>query len=107
MVGAGYLFREATMNLVQRPRPPAERWLVVPEGSSYPSRHVTRCALGVATLYGELPASRWITVAAVGTVGVECFSRFRLGVHWPSDTLGAVLLVETIRLSSSSYATAS
>lgn len=102
LIGTGYLVREATMHLAQRPRPPAERWLAEPEGSSYPSRHATCCALGVAALCEELPASRWITVAAVGTVGVECFSRVRLGVHWPSDTLGAVLLVETARLLSGS-----
>lgn len=89
----GVAARAVLMQAVSRERPPRERWRVHPDGPSYPSRHVTWCTLGVLALLGELPCrGRGPQALAAAVVAVECYSRVRLGVHWPSDVVAGVLL---------------
>lgn len=91
-VVVGVPLRVAVMQAVDRHRPPSERWLVEPTGASYPSRHATSGALGLLALRRALPASRLVNVGCLALIAVEGYSRVRLGVHWPSDVAGGVLL---------------
>lgn len=88
----GVPLRVAVMRVVDRPRPAPERWLVHPDGASYPSRHATAGALGVLALRRSLPPTPMTGIACAVFIAVEGYSRVRLGVHWPSDVVGAVLL---------------
>ncbi len=88
----GVPLRVAVMRTVDRPRPASERWLVQPEGASYPSRHATAGALGMLALRRSLPPSPMTSIVCVVLIAVEAHSRVRLGVHWPSDVVGGVLL---------------
>jgi undecaprenyl-diphosphatase len=90
LVGVG--LRLGLMELVGRDRPPKRLWLEEAEAASYPSRHTTCCALGVMALRDALPPSAAFDVLAVATVGTTAYSRLRLGVHWPSDIVGGLLL---------------
>ena len=94
----GMAARAALMHVVSRERPPRERWRVRPDGPSYPSRHVTWCTLGILALLSEVPPAvrPESRVLAAGVVALECYSRLRLGVHWPSDTAAGVLLALTV-----------
>lgn len=90
----GVLLRSALCRVIGRERPPASWWLVEPDGPSFPSRHTTWAALAVAGLLLPLPGRLRPVVGAAGVLGVAAVgdSRVRLGVHWPTDVLGAVLL---------------
>jgi undecaprenyl-diphosphatase len=87
--------------IVASARPTADLVLIVQpaDGTGFPSGH----AFAATLLYGAI----WIVapvvthdaarrrllraVAIVMAVGI-CWSRIRLGAHWPSDVLGGVLL---------------
>lgn len=92
VVAAGTGLRYLVMRTVSRPRPPSDRWLATPEGASYPSRHATAAALGLLAIRRELPPSAALNATVLGLIGLECWTRVRLGVHWPTDVLGGVLL---------------
>ncbi|MGA8113589.1 MAG: phosphatase PAP2 family protein, partial [Actinocatenispora sp.] len=85
----------ATKALVDRPRPPASRALEHIAGFSYPSGHVTAVAsVGMLLVVASCCAGRYRWVAAAGAVLatlVTGFDRVYLGVHYPTDVLGAVL----------------
>ncbi len=80
-----------------RPRPPVAGMLInVPTGASFPSGHAMASLLcfGLLALFalrGSGPAWRKavaVVGSLVGVLGVA-LSRIYLGVHWPSDTVGA------------------
>jgi undecaprenyl-diphosphatase len=83
------------------PRPSDESLAVLAEadGFGYPSGH----ALGAALLYGAIVIvapevvsnqvlARGIQFFAVAMFVLIALSRVRLGVHWPTDVLGGVLI---------------
>jgi membrane-associated phospholipid phosphatase len=91
--GAGV--RRALSQVIARSRPPAEAWLIEPEGYSLPSKHTTLAALAVGAgvrALGVEGASAWIaTLLAAAGVGA---SRVYLGVHWPGDVVAGWLFAE-------------
>lgn len=89
---AGVGVRAGLMRLVGRERPPERLWLEQPQAASFPSRHATCCALGVMALRDALPPSAGFDVLAIVAAGTTAYSRLRLGVHWPSDVAGGLLL---------------
>jgi membrane-associated phospholipid phosphatase len=92
-VVGGLVVRAGFARVVRRPRPPQEWWRADPHGWSFPSRHTFQALLATTALLDELsPDRRGVrlvgALAATTAVGA---SRVRLGVHWPSDVLGAAL----------------
>ena len=96
----GVAARRAMAVRVNRQRPPKSWWHVTPDGPSYPSRHVAWFCLGAGAMTAQLPAPvsqpAWVVVAA--STALVAFSRVRLGVHWPSDTLAGALVGLTVHL---------
>jgi undecaprenyl-diphosphatase len=84
--------------IVERPRPDtaAAEQFFGPDSFSFPSGHVVRAvALCAALLWAFAPAHLRLRLAvAAGVVGglVMGYARVALGVHWPTDALGALLL---------------
>jgi undecaprenyl-diphosphatase len=80
--------------LLKRPRPDLFRPLVVESGFSYPSGHVTASV----AVYGFLAVLLWRShhpgwaIFSAAWVPVVAISRIYLGVHYPSDTLGALII---------------
>jgi undecaprenyl-diphosphatase len=100
MLGAG-VARLVVLNVVDRPRPlgglaPASGW-------SFPSGHTTGSAAAAAIvivvcwpmLRGRLSRTLLISLAG-GWAAAVAVSRVALVVHWPSDILGAWLLVAAV-----------
>ena len=93
----------ATLNVLmkhgfERPRPALDEALLSLHTFSFPSGH----ASGTTLLYGFLalvvlvhvrrPAWRWVTgVIALWVIGLVCWSRVYLGVHFFTDVLAGVL----------------
>lgn len=86
-------------HLFHRLRPDFSTWLVTASGGSFPSGHT----LAGATFYGFVACyvicqtRNWtmrvlIAVTAVALILGIAVSRVYLGVHWPSDALGALAL---------------
>jgi len=95
VVAAGAATRRQLSRLIARPRPPAQAWLIAPEGYSLPSKHTTVAVLAAGVSVHTLgvtgapaQAVRLLTAAAVGT------SRVCLGVHWPADVISGWLFAE-------------
>lgn len=99
-IATGVVARRALAVRVDRQRPPKSWWQVTPDGPSYPSRHVTWFCLGATAVAAELPPSAsgtaWSAVAA--STAVIAYSRVRLGVHWPSDTIAGALVGVAVHL---------
>ena len=99
--GAMWIVGQLLKRAVDRPRPYAElpgvRLLIDrPRGTSWPSSHpaVLLAFCGVAGR--DLPlgrGGRGVTRALTGAVG---WSRVHLGVHYPADVVGGLLLGETV-----------
>lgn len=87
--------------LVARPRPDADLWLVMETGFAFPSGHsvFAMSFLGALVwlagraniLDGHPAVRRTVQVVLALLILAVGFSRLYLGVHWPSDVIGGFL----------------
>ena len=91
-VASGAAARRRLSRGIARQRPPADAWLIEPEGFSLPSKHTTLAVLTAgATLRAVgVRGATAHTAAAVVAAGVGA-SRVCLGVHWPADVVAGWL----------------
>ncbi|HEY4699609.1 MAG TPA: phosphatase PAP2 family protein [Nitrososphaerales archaeon] len=84
--------------IIQRPRPSiSELKLLIPSESDYsfPSGHtmiVTSCSAVVIGLFRDSLRRKIISIGLVTEAALVSFSRIYVGVHYPLDVLGGVLL---------------
>jgi undecaprenyl-diphosphatase len=84
---------------VDRARPPVADWWAAAGGPAFPSGHTTAAAvvagLGAWALAQRVTSRRARSAVWAGAVAYAMlvgWSRYWLGVHWPSDVLGGWLL---------------
>ena len=97
---AGIVVGDAAKVLVQRPRPPtSEVALQVPPefDFSYPSGHALIVSIGAAFCLARFRMRILAGLLAV-EAGMVCYSRIYVGVHYPLDVIGGVLLGTAIAL---------
>jgi membrane-associated phospholipid phosphatase len=91
-------------DLIQRPRPEvsADRILVPQDKEfSFPSGHasiVAGCAVTTAILFSNSERRKIIVCFVMLEAALVCLSRVYVGVHYPSDILGGILLGAGISL---------
>jgi membrane-associated phospholipid phosphatase len=99
--GCVQLVRFGLSQWIARGRPPATDWVMSAGGFSFPSGH-TSSAATVAALFVLAVRYRGggngYAIAAVFWAVAVGLTRVYLGVHWPTDVLGAWLLVLTVAL---------
>lgn len=98
--GAMWVLGQAAKKAVLRPRPydavPAIETLRLlidrPRGTSWPSSHPAVLFAFATVAVRDLDAPAAVRVGSLGVVGAVALSRVSLGVHYPADVLGGVLL---------------
>lgn len=97
----GWLSSELFKVIVNQPRPDQSllhNVLVSADGHSFPSGHTTFAVALVIALWFLARDTRWsmlVLILGVVAIAVVAVSRVYLGVHYPSDTVGAVLVAVT------------
>ncbi len=99
VVAAEELITWIIKNSVQRHRPDQTLRIIREGGYSFPSGHAFRATLLfglLAYLFYKSTASKWARFIAIGLYVLSVFlvavSRIYLGVHYPSDVWGSVLI---------------
>lgn len=92
-----WLIGQALKKVWRRPRPyqnlaDAMRMIDEPRGSSWPSSHPAVLLAFVMVAGRDLRASRAVKAGLAGLAGVVGLSRVSLGVHYPADVAGGLLL---------------
>lgn len=95
VVLAVVLFRWAILGYLAIPRP-AQGWLMPALSWSYPSGHTAYAATAAMLLFLLIDASRSVTIALLAWPAIVGLSRIAVGVHWPSDVLGGLLLAISV-----------
>ncbi|KAB2854379.1 MAG: phosphatase PAP2 family protein [Sphingopyxis terrae] len=107
---AAVLFANITSSLLKaafdRPRPDLIAHLEHVSSASYPSGHATSAAALYLTLALLAPVQwrRATWALAVLMIGLTGLSRIMLGVHWPSDIVGGMLLGAAFALTAAWWA---
>ena len=99
-LGVAVLLAEVVKLIVSRPRPDGIFFppIVTEPGPSFPSGHVLASVAfyGMSAYLLARPARPWlkavITLVALAIIGLIAYTRIYLGVHFPTDVLGSMLI---------------